>query len=78
MFAEARDAADLFAEAAETARSHGEHRQEGCGFVSFAEDLTAHRQNLNACGNDLAGIRARLARVAEAEGWNFNEQEGIS
>jgi hypothetical protein len=67
--------ARIFAEARDTARKGGEFRHEGCGFASFAADLTAHRRNLNACGDDLAGIRARLARIAEAEGWNFNEQE---
>lgn len=71
------DLAADFARTAATAREGGEYRGEGCGFASFAADLTTHRRNLDVFGDDLAGIRARLARIAAAEGWNFNEQGRI-
>lgn len=60
-----------FAEAARIARASGDYRHEGCGYASFAADLTAHRRRVDTVGTGLADIRARLARIAEAEGWEM-------
>lgn len=78
----------MFAEARDAARGSGTYASEGCGFVAFAADLGARQHRLNSVGNGLADIRARLARIAKAEGWEMpgndpgdeqtNEQEGTN
>lgn len=61
--------AQSFAEARDHARKGGDHRGEGCGWVSpelladmraFGRDLANRHERIATAGRELADIRARL------------------